>query len=420
MEKFHAPVPKPKSQSKPRPRPRPPVPSFSAPPRRNPKEKWVRKEENKEKEIGKYWDRVEDLSVSSSGSSQNAKLETDVFRAYSAGKGPICFFCLHGAGQSAMSWAIVALRLKRDSDKYQVASYDLRGHGGTRTKDESCMSIDQLTEDTIFAMENMIEPNKPTILVGHSLGGALAVRVAKKLQEAKKNIEGQHQRLNLLGLVIVDVVEGTAVASLPAMEQIVKSRPAFFEKRKDAVAWALRHRWLSNPESAAASIPSQLCMEVLSTSEPNPTPDMEEKDINSKAIPVGNDDATGKAPMIVSPSSSSTNVEVVNTDNKAKAVSSRYVWRTDLLQSQRYWGGWFKGMTDTILALPLPKVLVLAGRDRMAKDTKLTVAQMQGKFQMVFVPKSGHSIQEDCPDKMIEVMKSFASRLQVFKHKQSI
>mmetsp|Transcript_17955 Transcript_17955/g.25154 ORF Transcript_17955/g.25154 Transcript_17955/m.25154 type:complete len:82 (+) Transcript_17955:614-859(+) len=68
-------------------------------------------------------------------------------------------------------------------------------------------------------------------------------------------------------------------------------------------------------------------------------------------------------------------------------------------------------MTELVVSLKMPKVLILAGRDRMAKDTKLTVAQMQGKFQMVFVSKSGHSVQEDRPEKVEEVVHAFASRI---------
>lgn len=38
-------------------------------------------------------------------------------------------------------------------------------------------------------------------------------------------------------------------------------------------------------------------------------------------------------------------------------------------------------------------MLLLAGTDRL--DKELTIAQMQGKFQLVLLPSCGHAIQED-------------------------
>jgi len=52
--------------------------------------------------------------------------------------------------------------------------------------------------------------------------------------------------------------------------------------------------------------------------------------------------------------------------------------------------GWFEGMSTAFLAVHAPKVLVLAGADRL--DTPLTIAHMQGKFQLNMLPSCGHSI----------------------------
>ena len=52
----------------------------------------------------------------------------------------------------------------------------------------------------------------------------------------------------------------------------------------------------------------------------------------------------------------------------------KYVWRTDLLATQQYWTGWFKGLTGAFLNSPLKKQLMLAGSERM--DKELTIAQM--------------------------------------------
>lgn len=58
--------------------------------------------------------------------------------------------------------------------------------------------------------------------------------------------------------------------------------------------------------------------------------------------------------------------------------SSEYVWRIDLGQTEKYWSGWFKGLSNTFLNCPVPKMLLLAGIDRLDKD--LTVGQMQGEL----------------------------------------
>lgn len=50
-------------------------------------------------------------------------------------------------------------------------------------------------------------------------------------------------------------------------------------------------------------------------------------------------------------------------------------------------------MTKAFLNVPVPKVLLLAGAERM--DKELTIAQMQGKFRLKVVYDVGHSVQED-------------------------
>ena len=41
-----------------------------------------------------------------------------------------------------------------------------------------------------------------------------------------------------------------------------------------------------------------------------------------------------------------------------------------------YWEGWFKGLSKMFLSSRIPKLLLLAGIDRL--DKELTIAQMQG------------------------------------------
>lgn len=60
------------------------------------------------------------------------------------------------------------------------------------------------------------------------MGGAVAVRAA-----AKGEIQG------LEGVVVIDVVEGTALASLPFMATVLRNRPQEFADLRQAAEWAL-------------------------------------------------------------------------------------------------------------------------------------------------------------------------------------
>ena len=71
------------------------------------------------------------------------------------------------------------------------------------TADESNLSLEQLTRDTVNVYNDIVSRHKKegetlkVLLVGHSLGGAIAVRAART-----NELQG------LCGLVVLDVVEG--------------------------------------------------------------------------------------------------------------------------------------------------------------------------------------------------------------------
>ncbi len=48
--------------------------------------------------------------------------------------------------------------------------------------------------------------------------------------------------------------------------------------------------------------------------------------------------------------------------------------------------GWYSGLSGAFLGVREPKVLLLAGTDRL--DRALTIGQMQGRFQMVLLPQA--------------------------------
>ena len=89
----------------------------------------------------------------------------------------------------------------------------------------------------------------------------------------------------------------------------------------------------------------------------------------------------------------------------------QWVWRTPLLQSEPYWQGWYQGLSQMFLDLSVPKLLCLAGTDRL--DKTLTVGQMQGKFQLSLIPAAGHAIHEDEADRIAELLTQFIDKFRI-------
>lgn len=109
-----------------------------------------------------------------------------------------------------------------------------------------------------------------------------------------------------------------------------------------------------------------------------------------------------------------------------------YAWRTDLEATQPFWQGesathaphslapgthtraalpvgWFEGLSGQFLSISAPKLLILAGTDRL--DKELTVGQMQGKFQLVVMRGCGHVVHEDDPGRVARTLHEFVARL---------
>nr|XP_016507701.1 PREDICTED: protein phosphatase methylesterase 1-like [Nicotiana tabacum] len=160
-----------------------------------------------------YFDREDDIQIPDSD---------DVFHVYMAGtEGPVVF-CLHGGGYCGLSFALAASKIK---EKARIVAMDLRGHGKSATQNDVDLSIETLCGDVFSVLKTMYGDAPPAIvLVGHSMGGAVAVHVA-----AKKSLP------SLAGLVVVDVVEGSAMASLIHMQKILSNRMQHFSTPEKAV-----------------------------------------------------------------------------------------------------------------------------------------------------------------------------------------
>jgi len=84
-------------------------------------------------------------------------------------------------------------------------------------------------------------------VVGHSMGGAIAVHFA-------------HMALvpNLIGITVIDVVEGTAMEALASMQSFLRSRPKYFQSIPNAIEWCIRSGQVRNVDSAKVSMPGQI------------------------------------------------------------------------------------------------------------------------------------------------------------------
>lgn len=143
------------------------------------------------------------------------------------------FFCLHGAGMCALSFACAAKEIKKFA---RIVAFDFRGHGDNKHPlGESDLSVQTLTEDSLRMLGLMQKkfPDSTFVLVGHSLGGA----IASKLSRALELEENSDIKSKVVGLIVIDVSEGTAIEALPIMEQIVAKRPTSFKTLQDAIKW---------------------------------------------------------------------------------------------------------------------------------------------------------------------------------------
>ncbi|XP_076052134.1 protein phosphatase methylesterase 1 isoform X2 [Oratosquilla oratoria] len=354
-----------------------------------------------------YWDKREDVEVEGG----------DVFRVYRRGTlGPLLVL-LHGGGYSALTWSLFVSHVC-EMVECQALAFDQRGHGDSKTTDDVDLSADTLARDVGRVVDAVYRGQQPpVILVGHSMGGAVAVHTAYD----------QHLG-GLAGLVVLDVVEGTAMDALTSMQSFLRTRPATFPSISNAVEWSVRTGQTRNTEAARISMPGQIknlttghCAtrdaEELAQSHSQSSqgePPAEEAVVSaaprSDAIleeEAEEEEETNKS-QTQAPSSSSQETQFAKPNTVA---SPKYGWRIDLSSTEKYWSGWFQGLSTKFLASYPSKMLLLAGIDRLDRD--LTVGQMQGKFQMQVLPQCGHAVHEDVPDRVAEVLATFMLRYKL-------
>lgn len=79
------------------------------------------------------------------------------------------------------------------------------------------------------------------------MGGAICVHIASK-----------ELIPSLIGCVVIDVVEGSALQALSSMQSFLRSRPQFFKSIQQAIEWSVRSGQIRNVDSAKVSMPGQI------------------------------------------------------------------------------------------------------------------------------------------------------------------
>ncbi|EMC95175.1 hypothetical protein BAUCODRAFT_110514 [Baudoinia panamericana UAMH 10762] len=178
-------------------------------------------------------------------------------------KGPL-FICHHGAGASGLSFAVFAKHICQRLPGAGILSLEARAHGSTVTDIETGnqitdFSLATLTSDALamitLTQHHLSWPTlPPSILIGHSLGGAIATQLAVDYALGHA----------LLGYTVIDVVEGSALEALAHMKTYLSSRPTTFNTVDEAITWHTRTRTIRHAESAHVSVPSLLIQQPTS------------------------------------------------------------------------------------------------------------------------------------------------------------
>ncbi|CUM67257.1 uncharacterized protein PRCAT00004950001 [Priceomyces carsonii] len=265
-------------------------------------------------------------------------------------EGAAIFVFHHGAGSSAMTFGKLAESLIEHSESGFLL-FDARSHGSSSKADD--YSLSSLTKDFKFIIDKFTatyNPKNTIYLIGHSLGGAVLTNYL---------VENPDQCHNVKGLIMLDIVEETAVKSLSAMPSFVQKRPRAFKSLQDGIDWHFHvSHLLNNYDSACISVPDLLW----------------------------------------------------------KSDNGSYEWITDLYATQSYWDTWFKGLSQNFIDCGkkqnIAKLLILSAHETL--DKSLIIGQMQGKYQLVVfnnIAKAGHFLHEDIPKQIAQTLIDFVKRI---------
>lgn len=120
------------------------------------------------------------------------------YRTY--GKGDPAIILIHGWATDANYWSAQLNPLRA---KYSVVAIDLAGHGAS-SKNRTDWSMDNYGEDVATVARQL--PNRQIILVGHSMGGTVALEAAPRIGE------------RVIGIIVVDALKSVGLPPAPQAE----------------------------------------------------------------------------------------------------------------------------------------------------------------------------------------------------------
>lgn len=257
--------------------------------------------------------------------------------------GPILIF-IHGAGSSAMTFGKLSAELINLDDSLGIFTYNLRGHGNS-SNNSLDYSLNSFVDDFEFVLNQLITTHNISnsiYLIGHSLGGA----ILSKFIQSKSNDEIATLKIN--GIVMLDIVEETAILALNSMPLFISKRPKKFSSLNDAIVWHMGFL-LNNEDSAKISVPDLLKHDLT--------------------------------------------------------------WKMDLELTQPFWNTWFVDLSKNFLSFPNSKLLILSTHETLDKELIIGQMQGKYQL-VVFnnFSKAGHFIQEDLPSKLCLCLLDFIKR----------
>jgi pimeloyl-ACP methyl ester carboxylesterase len=135
------------------------------------------------------------------GSPQIAMEPDGVHIAYRVyGEGDPAIVLIHGWATDANYWYRQIDPLKA---KYTVVAVDLAGHGAS-TNNRAEWSMGNYGEDVATVVRRL--PNPQVILVGHSMGGTVALEANRRIGD------------RVIGIIVVDALKSVGLAPLPQAE----------------------------------------------------------------------------------------------------------------------------------------------------------------------------------------------------------
>jgi pimeloyl-ACP methyl ester carboxylesterase len=161
-------------------------------------------------------------------------------RTLRAGHGDTTLVLLHGYGEHLLTWRGVVDPLAR---RYRVVAFDLPGFGGSEKPDRP-YSLARMAGDVVAFLERWT--HGPVVLVGHSMGGAVAARVAL-------------DRPDLVALLVLIAPAGLRIGLGPVTNDPTAARAlaiGIWEAARAFVTPLHDPEWLEDPPDVASYNPT--------------------------------------------------------------------------------------------------------------------------------------------------------------------